>query len=169
MGLATNLDLTFRWLKSTALDLVSAQEQPTGGRVDWSDALSDGTGAVDTGDLVWSDRRSLASTTESLDLAGGLTDSFGAAITFARIKMIAIKNNNTSVGHNLIIGGAASNQFLLFTDSSDKYTLGPNGVFLVWEPSAAAKAVTASTGDLLKIDSGSNTVSYDIIIIGSSA
>lgn len=169
MSLATYLDLQFRWLKSTSLDLVAAQEQPTGGRVDWADTLSDGTGAIDTADLVWSDRRSLASTTENLDLAGSLTDSFGATITFARIKMIAIHNRNTSVGHTLTVGGAASNAFPLFADTTDKYAIGPDGVFLIWEPSAAAKAVTASTGDILKIDAGSNTISYDIIIIGSSA
>ena len=166
MSLATYVDLAFRWTKLTTLDLTSAQENP---RLDYSDSLSDGTGAVDTADLVFSDRRTLAGTTENIDLAGSLTDAFGATITFARIKMIFIHNRNTSVGHTLTIGGAGSNTFLLFADASDKYAIGPNGMMLLWEPSAAAKPVTASTGDILLVNAGANTIVYDIIIIGSSA
>lgn len=166
MALTTYLDLAMRWTKTNALDLTTATENP---RLDYSDSLTDGTGAVDTADLVFSDRRTLAGTTENLDLAGSLTDAFGQTITFARIKMIFIHNRNTSVGHTLTIGGAASNAFVLFSDTTDKYPIGPNGMMLLWEPSAAAKAVTASTGDILKIDAGANTIVYDIIIVGSSA
>lgn len=166
MSLTTNLELTLRWLNTSALDLSTAQENT---RVSKDDELSNGTGAVDTADYIWSDTRSLAATTENLDLAGGLTNAFGVALTFARIKAILIHNKNTTAGNNLTVGGAASNAFPLFADDTDKYTIGPNGIFLIWEPSAAAKAVTASTGDILKMDSGASTITYDIIIVGSSA
>ena len=131
--------------------------------------LAAGT-AVNQGDLAWWDTaRSLAATTEELDLAGGLPDPEGNAITFARIKKLYIKNNNTTEGETLKIGGAAANAFLLFDDPTDIYELGPDGIFFVDEPSAAALPVTAGTGDLLKLDAGAATVSFDICIIGASA
>lgn len=166
MALTTNLELTLRWLNTSVLDLTTAQENT---RLSFDDELADGTGAVDTANYIWSDRRTLTATTETLDLAGGLTNAFGTALTFARIKGLLIHNRNTTVGNTLTIGGAASNQFLLFDDASDEYTIGPNGIFFIWEPSAAAKVVTASTGDILKFDAGAATITYDIIIVGSSA
>lgn len=127
--------------------------------------FANGTG-VDQIDSFWYDRRSLAATTETLDLSGGLTDAFGTAFSFAKVKLLIVKNNNTTAGHTLKIGGNASNQFLLFTDGSDKYTLGPGGIFMVAEPCAAGLAVTAATGDILKMDAGAQTISYDILIAG---
>jgi len=164
-SLTTNMELTLRWLYTNALDLSTPTDNV---RLSFDDELTNGTGAIDTADKVWSDTRTLAATTETLDLAGGLTDAFGAALTFARIKMVFIHNTATTVGYNLTIGGG-SNPFLMLADASDKYAIGPNGRFLIWEPSAAGKAVTASTGDLLLVDSGANSVTYKIIIVGSTA
>lgn len=165
MSLATVLDLTLRWRHSNALDLSTVEDN---GQLNLSDTLADGV-VIDTADKKFTDTRSLAATSENLDLAGGLTDAFGATITFAKIKAIIIKNNSTTPGENLTIGGHATAAFPLFSDVTDKYVLGPNGVFLIWEPSLAGKTVTATTGDLLKIDSGAATISYTIIIIGTSA
>lgn len=134
-----------------------------------ADDLASGT-AIDQADLAWWDSaRSLAATSEEIDLAGSLTDPFGDTVTMARVKGLYIKNNSTTAGETLKIGGAASNAFLLFDNSSDIYELGPDGIFMVWEPSAAALPVTAGTGDKLKIDSGSATLTYDILVIGASA
>ena len=134
-----------------------------------ADSFASGT-VVDTADLAWWDgSRSLAATSENLDLAGGLTDPFGNTLTFARIKGLYIKNNSTTAGETLKIGGHATAAFLLFDDATDIYELGPDGIFLIWEPSATALPVTATTADLLKIDSGAATLTYDICIIGASA
>lgn len=165
MALTTNLDLVLRGSHTNVLDLLTATASFS---IDKGDSLTDGTGAVDTADLMWSDTRTLATTSESLDLAGSLTNVFGATVTFARIKAILIHNKSTTVGQTVTVGGAASNAFPLFADTTDKYVIGPNGLFFVWEPSAAAKAVTASTGDLLKIET-SASITYDIVIIGASA
>jgi len=165
MSLVTNLDLTLRGDFQSALDLVTVKAPLS---LSKSDELTNGTGAVDTADMVWSDTRTLATTSENLDLAGSLTNAFGATMTFARIKSILIHNKSTTVGQTITVGGAASNPFLLFADSTDKYVIGPNGIFLIWEPSAAAKVVTAATGDILKIES-SASITYDIVIVGSSA
>ncbi|MFG1873392.1 hypothetical protein ACGFIV_00965 [Sphaerisporangium sp. NPDC049003] len=136
-------------------------------------ALADGTGAG-RADKIFSDRRTLAASgTESLDLAGGLTDAFGNVITFARIKalLIVAATGNTN---NVVVGGAASNGFATpFGDATDKLVLRPGGLCLLTTgpADATAYAVTAATGDLLQVaNSGSGTgVTYDIVLIGASA
>lgn len=169
MALSTFLDMTLRWEHTSALDFSTVRDD---GQLVLSDSLTDGV-IVDKADKKFTDRRSLAATTENLDLAGGLTDAFGVTLTFAKVKAIAIRNNNTTAGENLTIGGGSDGSgtaaFPLFAHASDKYTLGPGGIFFVWEPSLAGKAVTATSADILRLDSGASTVSYDIIIIGTSA
>lgn len=134
-------------------------------------SITAGTGA-NQADKVFHDQRTLtASSTEDLDLAGSLTDAFGATITFARIKgiFVAAASANTN---NVLVGGAASNQFINWvSDATDKIVVRPGGWFGLVAPDATAYAVTAGTGDLLRIgNSGAGTaVTYDIILIGASA
>ena len=161
-SLAVTLNMILSSVHTNAFDLSTPSENL---RLDLTDTLANGTSA-DQANEMWHDRRSLAATTESIDLAGSLTNIFGETLTFTSIVALIIHNRNTTVGHTLTIGGAAANAFTLFADTSDKYVLGPNGVFMVWEPSAAGKTVTAATGDILKMDAGANTISYDIIVIG---
>jgi len=59
----------------------------------------------------------------------------------------------------------------LFLAASDGISVRPGGLFCWAAPDATAVAVTAGTGDLLAIaNSGAGTsVTYDVVIIGSSA
>ena len=165
MALSVNLNAILSWSYTNALDLSTVTDAA---QISVSDTLASGTG-LDQADQIWHDRRTLAATSENLDLAGSLTNAFGATLTFARIKGILIKNRTATAGFNLTVGGAAANQFPLFSDVSDKLPIGPDGFFFYWDPSAAGKVVTAGTGDQLKIDAGANTVEYDIVLIGASA
>lgn len=165
MALTMTLQAILNWTNTSVLDLSTVTDSAN---VTLSDSWTSGT-AIDQADKIFHDRRSLAATSEGLDLAGSLTDAFGATITFARIKGLLIKNRETTVGYTLTVGGAAANQFPLFSDVTDKIAIGPDGFFFYWDPSAAGKVVTAGTGDQLKIDAGANTVAYDIVIIGASA
>lgn len=136
---------------------------------DFSDTLANGTGK-DQADILWFDQRVLAGTSEDLDLAGSLTNAFGTTVTFVKIKGIIIKNVTTTATYTLTVGGAAANQFINWvSDASDEIVIGPDGFIWLHNPSAAGYGVTAATGDLLKIDSGANTVTYDIILYGTSA
>lgn len=135
-------------------------------------SFSDGTGANQC-DMVFADTRTIAASgSENLDLAGGLTDAFGATMTFAEIVAIYVRaaDGNTN---DVVVGGAGSNTFVgPFSDASDKIKVKPGGVLLVAGPNAAGLgAVTPSTGDILLIaNSGGTTgVTYDIIIVGRSA
>ncbi len=134
--------------------------------------LESGTSAGKA-DLRFADTRTLAaSATEDLDLAGVLVDSFGATLTFARIKglVIAASSANTN---NVVVGGAAANAWAALLGATGTLTLRPGASVALMTGSAdsTAYAVTAGTADLLKIaNSGAGTsVSYDIVIIGTSA
>jgi hypothetical protein len=154
---------------TSALDLGTGSAKQSLSR---SMSLGNGT-AAGKADKVFSDRRTLAaSATEDLDLAGVLLDAFGAAITFARVKglLIAAAAGNTN---NVVIGAAASNPWSTLLSATGTVVLRPGAFLAVGTGVADATgyAVTAGTGDLLKIaNSGAGTsVTYDIHIIGASA
>lgn len=134
-------------------------------------SLANGTGA-NQADRVWRDQRTLAaSANEDLDLAGALTDALGGSAVFARVKAIVVRASDANT-NNVVVGGAASNQFVgPFGAGTHTVAVKPGGIFAVFAADATAWAVTAGTGDLLRIanSAGSTAVTYDIIIIGASA
>lgn len=134
--------------------------------------FDNGTGAGQA-DKVFHDQRTLAaSATEDLDLAGVLTDPLGAALTFARIRglVVAAAAANTN---NVVVGNASSNAWAALLGATGTVVLRPGAVLAlaVGEADAAGYAVTAGTGDLLKVanSAGGTSVTYDLIIIGASA
>lgn len=135
MSLRSFLDMTLRWEHTSDLDFSTVRDN---GQLVLSDEFTDGL-IIDRADKKFADRRTVTAAAENLDLAGGLTDAFGIALTFAKIKCIAIHNLSVVVGETLTIGGHASAAFPLFSDPTDKYVLGPNGIFFLWEPSLAGK------------------------------
>lgn len=149
-----------------AMDLatVAAMSFPLRFNRDYS--LGDGTGAGNA-DRLFSDRRSTAAN-DDLDLAGVLTDAFGATLTFARIKGIMVAAAAANVG-NVVIGGGTNPWITLLTAGT--IVLRPGAVFCAFAGTADATAwgVTAGTGDILRIASSSGTVEYDIAIVGVSA
>jgi hypothetical protein len=132
--------------------------------------LANGTG-TNQADLIFSDTRTIAaSLSEDLDLAGVLTDPLGAALTFADCKAILIKaaTGNTN---NVIVGGQTSNGFLgPFAAAANSVAIPPGGALLLAAPKDGW-VVTAGTGDLLKVANSSSgtSVTYDIVIVGTSA
>ncbi|ARF62895.1 hypothetical protein B1H20_16995 [Streptomyces violaceoruber] len=153
----------------TAIDLGTSRAPQALSR---SMSLASGTGAGKA-DRVFSDRRTLAASgTEDLDLAGVLVDAFGATITFARVKglIIAAAAGNTN---NVVIGAAASNPWATLLGATGTLIVRPGAFVAVGTGVADATgyAVTASTGDVVKIaNSGAGSaVTYDIHIIGASA
>jgi hypothetical protein len=133
-------------------------------------SLLNGTGGGQA-DLIFTDTRTVtASSNESLDLAGSLTDAYGATITFARIKAIIVvaASGNTN---DVQVTRPASNGTPLFIAAGDGIALAP-GDFFAWASSGATgKVVTASTGDLVNFANSSSgtSVTYTVIIIGASA
>ena len=170
MTLSSKINLRIASNLSSALDLVNAQANLS---QSLSVELDSGTGAGQA-DKVFSDTRTLAASgTENLDLAGSLTDALGASVSFAKVKAIYIKAAAANT-NNVIVGGDATTTFFpMFADETDALVLRPGAAFLLvaGDADATGYAVTAATADLLKItnSAGGTPVSYDIIIIGTSA
>lgn len=134
--------------------------------------LTSGTGAG-MADKVFQDTRSLAgSASESLDLAGVLTDPFGGVLTFVKVKALYIASADENL-NDIVVGAAAATPWSALLGATGTVTLRPGAFFLACAGVADASgyAVGAGATDLLKVlnNAGVNTVLYDIVIVGTSA
>ena len=127
--------------------------------------LANGTGAGQS-DLMYQVRGSLASSgTDTYDLdAGTLEDRFGNALTFVKVKAIVLSHTSTSAASSISMAGD-----FVTTLNLPQQAIVAGGSSLVTDPTGYT--VTASTGDVLTIVNadGSNTATYDLYIIGTSA
>jgi hypothetical protein len=152
---------------TNALDLVTG-EAPMNVKKQYT--LTDGNGA-NQAQAVFSDQRALGgSSNEELDLAGGLTDVYGATITFTKIKAIFVIAAAAN-GDNIEVGGSVANGFDAWVGAAgDLVKVRPGGVLALIAAEATAYAVTAGTGDLLKIaNADAAGATYDIIIVGTTS
>lgn len=131
-------------------------------------SMGNGTGANNV-DAVYSAAATLAATTLAIDLRGGLNSVLtGDAVAFPIITTFAIKNKATTTGYNLTIG-AGSNPFITWLGATgDAVKIGPGGVLIVHSP-VDGYATTAGTADILQLDSGANSVDYEILILGRAS
>lgn len=130
-------------------------------------SVANGTSS-DQANMIWTDNRSVnASSSEDLDLYGGLTNAFGDTINFAAIKGIFIFADAANV-NNLVIGGDSNALVNYVGNANDVINVKPGGMFAVYDPSAGGYGVTNSTGDILQVanSSSGSSVVYDIIVIG---
>ncbi|MGC5009747.1 hypothetical protein ACLQ2R_03175 [Streptosporangium sp. DT93] len=170
MTLQTKVIVSMNALLTGVQDLASA-EVPLSLRQ--ALVLADGAGAG-MADRIFHDRRTIAASgSDSLDLAGGLSDPLGVSLSFARLKVLLVRAAAANV-NQVLVGGAASNAFAApFGDATDKIKIPPGGTLLLaaGQADATGYAVTASTADLLLIGNGGagSSVTYDIVLIGASA
>ncbi|WP_030928499.1 hypothetical protein [Streptomyces sp. NRRL B-24720] len=169
MAVTADLGLSASVYQTKSQDLTTTEDQLSFRR---GVHLTSGTGAGKA-DRVFHDQRTLAaSSSEDLDLAGVLTDAFGASLTFVRIKGLFISAAATNA-NNVVVGAAASAPWVTLLNSTGTLTLRPGASFGVMSgvADATGMALTATTADLLKVaNSGAGTsVVYDIVIIGASA
>ena len=133
--------------------------------------ISDGTAAGEM-DILYVDQRTLAaSASEDLDLAGGVTDSFGDTLTFVDVRMICVKASADNT-NDVRVGGTGANAFFSFMRTNADYVVvKPGGVLFLYAPTDPGYAVTAGSADLLQIanSGGTTSVTYDIYIGGASA
>lgn len=131
--------------------------------------FGDGAGANQISKIYSAQRTLVASATEDLDLNGVLVDALGAVINFTKVRAIIIKAAAANV-NNVLVGGAAANQFAtMFGAATHTLVIRPGGFLCLAAPDATAYVVTAATGDLLKIanSAAGSSVVYDIVILGS--
>ena len=105
------------------------------------------------------------------DLAASLANAFRSSITFNRVKVLVIKlADQTGQASSISIGGAGSNGFITpFGDATDIIKVLKGGSAWLIAANLTAMAVTAGTGDKLKIlnNDGDNTATYQILLLGN--
>ena len=173
MAVSADINVALTLMETAANDLGTAS-QPH--RIDYPGTLKNGKYASGTAsnqqDLVWSDQRTLVATSEQLDLVGVLTAAIGgAALTFVEVRGIAIVNRSTAAAEKLLVGGGANPAFAgLFAATGDIIKVPASGIFLWTAPLDGGGLVpVATTGDMLTVDAGADTITYDIAIWGASA
>lgn len=130
-------------------------------------SISNGTADAQA-NMVWTDTRTIpASSSDDLDLYGGLTNAFGDTINFTAIKGIFLFASGGNV-NNLQVGGDGSAVVNWVGNASDLIVVKPGGMFALYDPSAGGYGVTNSGADVLQIANaaGGTDVIYDIIVIG---
>jgi hypothetical protein len=136
--------------------------------LDWTQLFSSGTGANQASNVFHDTRTISASSSENLDLAGSLTNAFGDTLTFTKIKAIAIHADAGNT-NDVQVGGAASNAFNTWVgDDTDIVAVKPGGTLILVAPNSSGYAVTADTGDILKVANSSSgtSVTYTVVILG---
>lgn len=160
----SNLSIKIDSQLNSALDLDTAIDPLV---YSISNLLSNGT-ASGNASQQWHDTRTLtASATEDLDLAGGLTNAFGVALTFVRLKVllvVAASGNTNSV----IVSRKATTGIPIFDADGDSITLAAGDGFLYFSP-LVGKAITPTTDDTLTFtnSAGGTSVTYSVILIGT--
>jgi hypothetical protein len=145
-------------------DLSTANENLTYSAVDTL-AFGSTTTLVDQ---IFTDTRTIAaSTTDILDLVGGLTNKFGTTINFAKIKAVILHNRSTDAGCILTVGNSTAVLWRGAAAHTETLAKGAKSVHV----DLTGWAVVGGASDLLDIVNASATAvaTYDIIVIGTSA
>ena len=142
-------------------------------------SFTSGTGDDQADKLYVASGTLAASGNVQIDLAGTVLDYFGAAITFAKVKILVIKNMSNvlstptdavfSIGGGTDGSGAAA--FSTIFDAADnKLLLNAGGVFCLAVPDTGY-VVTAGSADILRIQNldAEDQGQYEVVIIGASA
>lgn len=123
-------------------------------------------------DLIYARQLSLvASTPQTLDLTN-LTDLAGGAVNFARVRELAVQVVDTTAGHDINLGDAASNAWAAFWGATGTCTVHAGTILYRTDPTSVGSgvgAVVTSSSKNLKIDPGSNNVTINLLIVGCSA
>lgn len=129
--------------------------------------ITNGAGANQV-NLCWQGVRTISSNSnEDLDLAGSLTNLFGAAV-FTGVKFIAIQAALTNTT-TLTVSRPSSNGLPFLVAAGDAFTLGAGDFVILTRRSAAGVAVTADTGDLVNVaNSTGASGTYTIVACGKS-
>lgn len=146
-------------------------------QIDFAKSLSNGI-LADQANLAYFAERTLASASnDDLDLAGVLTDAFGATIINAKLKLILLMNRARDAADpanttNLTIGGG-SNPFIGFLGGTAP-TIGPikpGGFVMIGNSHLdGIGSVIAGTGDILRIANSSGaSAKYVIGLIGAAS
>ncbi len=166
MAVQTSVAVTLEALESSANDLGTALQKHL---AQFSADYATGTGDSQF-DLAWSDQRTLAAASEDIDLAGSLTKAIGGTFTAVEIGVIYIRNRATVAASRLTVGNGTNPAITgLVGAAAHTFRVPAGGIFLWVAPyDGGGLTVTAGSADVLKIDAGAATITYDIVVLGRS-
>lgn len=132
----------------------------------YTQSWSDGTGANQAKAIYHANRTISASGSETLDLNASLTDAFGASFTCTAVKALVV-HAATGNTNNVLVGGGSTDITTIFSDTSDRLIIRPNGTLMLTAPDTTGYAITAGSADQLTFanSGGSTSVNYDLTIL----
>lgn len=135
-----------------------------------STSMTNGTGAAGTADLVYSTSVTIAASGNTTITFTALSSLLGVSMSFARIKCMLIENSTNKTASSIAIGNGANPWINWIAPSTGTINVRNGGAVLLFCTDATAYAVTASTGDVLKIlnSDGANQAEVHMSFIGSS-
>jgi hypothetical protein len=167
MGLTSRVNLALDATLTGTAGL-SAPQSPVNTRYDRS--FANGAGAAQANEMYAATLTIGASATTTIDVAtgGGLLNALGLPLALARIKGIYVKAAAANA-NNVVLTRPAANGVPIFSAVSAAFAIKPDGLFSIWDPSAAGIVVTAATADLIDFtNSGAgSSVTCDVVIIGA--
>jgi hypothetical protein len=162
--------LSFRLAMAGQGTAVMGQNPQWAAEIELMQALQVGT-TVGKADLGYLAQRQVASATDDdIDLAGVLTDAFGATITAAELVALLVFNRprldtDTVNTTDLTIGGG-SNPFLGFLSGTTPKIgpIKPGGFLLLASPHASGLGtITAATADILRIANSAGAINNYVL------
>lgn len=129
-------------------------------------ALSLGTGSGQVNWVYYASRTLAATTGETFDLRGSLTDAFGSTInaTFLKLAVVAISDPNGTKELRVGPRGVTNAVLAGFGDASDYQTVRD---WWIQHDGVTGYAVTAGTADLFPVyNPSAGSVTYSILLAG---
>lgn len=141
--------------------------------LEWVREWTSGTGTSQA-NRVYTASGELAATTISFDFFGTLLDIWGNTISAVKIKEIWLRNKATTSGFDLDISGnfftgingGAAGMLKAWVDDPVTLTLPPGANWSLDNP-IDGWVVTTGTMDVLTLDSGANTVDWEIMVLAT--
>ncbi len=135
----------------------------------YSAPLTNGS-AINQANLLYATSGTLsASASISIDLAGSVSDFFGNVITFTLVKSIFFTLTTDTTATSVLIGNGSTPFINWVGSGAHTVRVRNGGCFFLSAPDATGYAVTAATGDILKItnEDSSNVATYKLAIVGA--
>jgi hypothetical protein len=146
-------------------------ESENTGNISYSTTLTDGAGSQAADKIYFVAGTLAASGTTQYDI-GALTDVFGNALDFARIKVMQLKNTTavTVTGAIVQVGAAAANPFVNWVGNTDDIVnVRANGCLFLAAPDATGYAVGSGVNLLLTNASGATSATFNLLLVGATA
>ena len=128
-----------------------------------------GSGSNQINQIWYGSRTIAASGVDNIDIAGGITDSFGTVVSMMHVRFIAISATATNSG-DIAVGGPVSNGVTIyFGTTNDTVRIPPAGALLWFCATTSAWSNAVGSADVLQITNRSASIAgYNIYFGGST-